>query len=149
MDLKDILFKGKRVDNGEWIEGNLIFEYDHKIKEACTFIVSQEMDFNCPDFKPYEVKVETVAQYTGRNDKNNKKIFVNDIVKLKSGGGLFNFGYKEFVGVVKFRYGGGVRSTICQFYIEALNDEHNEADFNPQNLEIVGNIYDNPEFLEV
>ncbi len=97
----------------------------------------------------FAVKEDTVGQYTGISDKNKTPIFEGDIVKLQGGGGLLCFGNKEFIGVVRYDSRGGSRQTISRLYIQAINDELNEADFTPETMEVIGNIHDNPELLEV
>ncbi len=97
----------------------------------------------------FEVNEDTVGQYTGLTDKNGKKIFEGDIVKLQGGGGLLCFGKKEFIGVVCHANGGGTRSTISRTYVQPINDGLNEADYSPETMEVIGNVYDNPELLEV
>lgn len=80
------LFKGKRVDNGEWIEGSLL-----NFREN-TYIIPHDSEYCYDDTEKlafdieyFEVIPETVGQYTELTDKNNKKIFSGDMVRISSG----------------------------------------------------------------
>ena len=80
--MREILFRGKRVDNSEWIEGDLI-QYD----SGEMAILSQKLSkygYEATElYKRSKVIPETVGQYTGIKDAYGKRIFVGDVVKYK------------------------------------------------------------------
>lgn len=123
--MREILFRGKRLDNGEWVEGNLFIpDSPDKPTEIC---VGTNIVRIC-----YEVAPETVGQYTGLFDKKGKKIFEGDIVLIP-------------------RYNSGKHKTTVyfaggKFAVDGSN--HSFKDIRPKTLEVVGNIYDNPELME-
>lgn len=132
--MREILFRGKRLDNGEWIQGDIVQFPVHGVVR----IVEQE-----PSYKDAEVDSDTVGQYTGLTDKNGKKIFEGDILKIYP-----DCDYCEdysistvysYNGVLCVDYrGDDFDSTALGF----INDVNDDADF-----EIIGNIYDNPELV--
>ena len=81
---REILFRGKRADNKEWIYGYLvksedyIFDYSERID--IPYIIPFD-NFNLKDYREYRVIPETVSQYTELEDKNGNKIFEGDIVQ--------------------------------------------------------------------
>ena len=129
--MNEILFKGKSVDNGEWIEGfycPVCFGYF----PCCPAIVSkEEMDNGC--WRPVEVDPETIVQYTGLTDKNGKKIFEGDIVQ-----------YGLYPCVIKYDI-DNARFMLFE------NGEYLKNGFNVDTMklkEVIGNIHDNPELLK-
>jgi uncharacterized phage protein (TIGR01671 family) len=125
--MREILFRGKRLDNGEWVEGNLIVWSDG----SCT------IETGSLKGTMLSVDPATVGQFTGLT-ANGKRIFEGDIVN-----GLFLF-ERPIAGVVTFRDGSfGVqwmRGRVEEF--SAFTSCCNVA------WEGIGNVADNPELLE-
>ncbi len=118
---RDILFRGKRLDNGEWVFGDLMTKYPHH--EGLTIV-----EHGCVYYK---VDPKTVGQYTGLKDKNGVEIYEGDIVQDELGE-VFLVEYVRFGYVLK-----QIGEPWCRFPYEY--DEY----------EAIGNIHDNPELLEV
>lgn len=111
--MKEILFRGKRKDNGEWVYGDL----EHNGKGEMKWVNGDE------------IIPETVGQFTGLTDKNGKKIFEGDIMQLCSAC------YPCLV------YWDGKGWAWKQ------NGKRREIDLTREKMDIIGNIYDNPELL--
>lgn len=132
--MRELLFRGKRKDNGEWAEGSLL--YDREQNEG--FIAE---DFEARAAYLREVIPETVGQYTGLTDKNEKKIFEGDIIKAQDDvfGSPFCDGIK-----------GKVVYEETAFFIEPEDPMESQWLFNECAVyEVIGNIHDNPELLKV
>lgn len=132
--MREILFKGKRVDNGEWIEGQLLhFKASVGAYKFALIVESCEWDNSNEWFnlgKRAKVIPETVGQWTGLTDKNGKKIFEGDIVD--SGDAICTVIYDN---------------EITGFWPESSRGYELFYDF--RECEVIGNIHDNPELLEV
>lgn len=128
--MREILFKAKRKDNGEWAAGDLLHTGD-----VDTVLISDcySQLFRCDG--------NTVCQYTGLTDKNGKKIWENDICDRKEK-------YPEIVTYNKgdwqldysYVFGKEIHSDACNlgFYVCERNC-----------VEVIGNIFDDKELLEV
>lgn len=132
--MREILFRGKRTDNGEWVEG-----YYYKAKycrtddKLCDYItIPHPKEYNEPS-SHYIVNAETVGQYTGLEDKNGTKIFEGDIVKK------FWFGK---MCIYQIDYDNGLAS-----FIGRAGMKFTTFDYDSEEFEVVGNIYDNSELL--
>ena len=132
---REILFKGKRVDNGEWVEGFYCPRpYSHFPCEPSIFPIAT-ID---KEWYGIEVILETVGQFTGLTDKNGVKIFEGDIVTVENP----NISDDEY-GIVKFDNDGAM--FIVKFDTFTV-DFGNNIDGNQ--CEIICNIFDNPELLK-
>lgn len=154
MRVREIIFRGKRKDNGEWVEGN--YEWYHKPEKH---IISNPYTGETKGVLP-----ETVGQFTGLTDKNGKKIFEGDIVKYSDEEECYyHEEYTEFISEIVFEkgaFGIGCREelpidldywcdndnfvSLWELYWN-LNCEQYELPM----FEVIGNIHDNPELLEV
>ena len=143
--MREIIFRGKRCDNGEWVYGYYVESHHswkgHKPHKS--WIVGSPITnggwFNL--LQRYAVKDDTVGQYTGLTDKNGNKIFEGDIVR-------------EVVGYKRIGYVGWLQQE-CGFVTV-----WNKSDFrlghrnrgggyeNDPSLEVIGNIIDTPELLK-
>lgn len=103
---REILFRGKRIDNGECVYGTPIYPkgYDKVIITTGELAVPNVPDFG---FVQYEVIPKTVGQWTGLTDKNGKKIFEHDRVKYKCG---------DIAEVIFTEYGAFVGETESLFH---------------------------------
>lgn len=140
--MREILFRGKRADNGEWTYGYLFVCWDR-----CYILWGMSGDNPIKE----EVIPETVGEYTGLTDKNGKRIFEGDIVKLTDK----SFGYK-WKAVVEFGNPNGNYTWGCQ--LKPIGKAKNvntdilcwvEMEEAGAYCEVIGTIYDNPELLEV
>lgn len=156
--MREILFRGKRTDDYEWIEGSL-----------CTTIPSDEDFYTISyfDFEGYyiEEKVipETVGQYTGLTDKNGKKIFEGDIIRYSDSGEyemyLESLECPEEYDGINFENMWTINEVVYGIAINYPAFDLNRHDWEVNGLsnlsesgcyfyEVIGNIHDNLELLK-
>ena len=142
--MREIKFRGKRVDDGEWVYGYYVKQkilnvlkdrYEHKIYDDCLQI--------------HTVHLDTVGQYTGLKDIDGAEIYEGDIVKgihttvIHAGTtpveiGASSIKWKGVVEWVQDCCSYGVRESACRHSKMLKCHEY----------EIIGNIHENPELLE-
>lgn len=125
--MREILFRGKRLDTGEWVEGFYATnpEWDRRLYGEHHWIIS------CKNAFQYEIDPATVGQYTGLTDMRGVKIFEGDVVTMAEEYGKIEYSETEAMFQVVF-------DTWCTDF-----DHYFGTDF-----EVVGNIHDNPELLK-
>ena len=134
------LFRGKRTDNGEWVEGNLITDEQDEKKCFIGYVFGTNDDGTPHDYDVVSVDPSTICQCTGLKDKNGKLIWENDILS-----GHIDDEFPEDETrkrVVWHENGWCTNEPGCDYY-EELDD------FDSENFEVIGNMIDNPELLEV
>ena len=140
--MRDILFRGKRTDTSEWVEGNLVLIKNYEEQPYQCFIISQLSYLEYGEFdEMYQVFPETVGQFAGLTDKNGKKIFEGDIVKYKANATYLGK-FLECIGQVKCN-----KKTASYAVSAKDNIGAKYYDYFPIKCEVIGNIHDNPELL--
>lgn len=126
------LYKAKRLDNGEWVQGYLYGIWEKRY-------ILWGMTNDVPNM--IEVDPSTICKCTGLKDKNGKLIWENDVVKDKHG----NF-YKAFWQDNYYQFSWICIKSDNKLFIEAKWNLWSIKNFE---IEVIGNIFDNPELLEV
>lgn len=132
--MREILFKAKRIDNGEWVEGYYQKKYDFLGKRHLILHANGCVRWECVEIDP-----ETLCQFTGLCDKNDKRIWENDILMAH-----LDESYPEDVTyeTVEWNVAGWVgheTGSTDREYLDKFDLEH---------FEVVGNIFDNKELLQ-
>lgn len=123
--MREILFRGKLADNGEWVEGDVLQARYHSEH------IEYQIMPTTPVSSAYPVIPETVGQFTGLTDKNRKKIFEGDIIE-----------YDEEIGKIKY----SDYDAAFDIIFDTWNTNFSVTD--ERRIEIIGNIHDNPELME-
>lgn len=140
--MREILFRGKRVDNGAWETGSLVI-VRMDLHDAQYFIADKMTGYHTP------VEKSTIGQYIGLTDKNGKRIFEGDIVhySYEPGEGYWNSDQNS---VIEWKSTGFYMRGIMGTNKYACSTDwlvsipHGDGSC----FEVVGNIYDNPELLK-
>lgn len=120
------LFKAKRIDNGEWVIGNLVFSVYCK-NDVCVGQYENKIGM-------HEVNPHTICQCTGLKDKNGKLIWENDIIKCRLGEAIILWNEAEW----KIKKHDDF-IWYKDLYYWVISD---------RNFEVIGNIFDNKDLLE-
>lgn len=136
--MREILFRGKRVDNGEWIVGY------HLVVDGISYILPEGYFLN----GIVQVDITTVGQYTGLWDKNGAKIFEGDVVKIPT--------ESPMIAKVICPIGDGVLYEIIKaddriyhkLRLRRSDFNVSEYEFYEKCIEVIGNIFDNPKLWE-
>lgn len=153
--MRSLIFKGKRLDNGEWVESGNIIQFMDEGKlvayipafgDKCTCTHDGETDaiIAMEQTCMHKVDISTVCQYTGLIDKNDKPIYEHDIVRIRGDQSSSDWKDVDYIAQIVFLDGG-----FCA--IDGTEEEHGfrryalaRMDFD---LEVLGNIHDSPELL--
>lgn len=155
--MREILFKAKQIDNGKWVEGYYLKKYDLLGKEEhYIYLEDKHNTWRCTEVDP-----ETLCQFTGLGDKNGNKIWENDIL----------MGHENPEDLVKAVFGefgvrdietGSIVDKVVGWHYEIIPTDAisrcepfcwpmplTEAYIDRCEMEVVSNIFDDPELLEV
>ena len=142
--MREILFRGKRLQGGNWVEG-YFFKSDINKREReskkATLIFTPDCDtfIMVPEcHNSFMVVSDTVGQYTGLLDKNGKRIFEGDIAKVLQGKDkdIAYVGFENGAFMLYPKTGNLYERTLWEYW------------YNDWDVEVIGNIHDNPELLE-
>ena len=137
--MRDYIFHGKRVDNGEWVEGCLIHQGKHCLilqdeSKLHPIDVPYINDLGCIDGYATPVVPESVGQYTGMKDITDQRIFEGDIMETAIGGITYHRGVVEFAdGAFGLRCADGAAFFLC---------------FVAGNYKKIGTVFENANLLE-
>lgn len=146
--MREVLFRGKRIDTGEWVYGDLV--HGVKKQKEMAFIWSETEAPPPLDVSEFAVDPSTIGQYTGTKDMHGNCIFEDDVFKDDD---------NECVGVVRWHNGSfkifwyGHDGVMMPYgYDECAGkfgvvEEETFDDVYIDQMEVVGNIHDNPEFF--
>ena len=131
--MREILFRGKRTINGDWVYGDFVHGNERKSLRDSIFVY----DSKTQSFNDYKINPSTLGQYTGLTDKNGKRIFEGDIVKTDK----FSEPNKQYIIKYDLQFGAFIGQDRYNVYFVTFDGDSGE-------FEVIGNIHDNPDLLE-
>lgn len=146
-----ILFKAKRIDNGEWVEGQYVYITNPLTEDGKPI---KHLICNGTNIFNDLIDPDTLCQYTGLTGKDGKKIWENDILRYSydyDGSPFLKDGeeIKYRVGAVFWSEWRGSWAVCGRGNEKCTNNDVFKYNRNPNRTEVIGNIFDNPELLEV
>lgn len=142
--MREIKFRGKRLDNGEWIYGSLLVSHFKDDKKERYFITQFSGNYTFE----HEVDPNTVGQFTGLKDKSGREIWEGDIFK-EDGSGIVRSVFRVPGGLAfednPVSFGYDHRAPVYPYSSIA---EMQSVSWLSQCCEVIGNIHDNPELLK-
>lgn len=138
------LYKAKRVDTKEWVEGNLILsnDADEEYKAIIIPVANSNMftrdDCDLGFENWYIVDPTTICQYVGLPDKNGQKIWENDVVRIVYNGIEYIYKVIWDISELDFKATNGNENYKSNFQYLPCCEE----------IEVIGNIFDNPDYIQ-
>ena len=132
--MREILFRGKRTINGDWVYGDFVHGNERKSLRDSIFVYDSETQ----SFNYYEINPYTLGQYTGLTDKNGKRIFEGDVAKVLQGKDkdIAYVGFENGAFMLYPKTGNIYERTLWEYW------------YNDWDVEVIGNVHDNPDLLE-
>ena len=132
--MMEILFRGKRTINGDWVYGDFVHGNERKSLRDSIFVYDSETQ----SFNDYEINPSTLGQYTGLTDKNGKRIFEGDVAKVLQGKDkdIAYVGFENGAFMLYLKTGNIYERALWEYW------------YNDWDVEVIGNVHDNPDLLE-
>lgn len=121
--MREILFRGKSVLNGEWLFGNILKTDDG------VFVIQNFDPFG--GLAKYEVDNNSVCQYTGLTDKNGRKIFEGDVIRLPN--------CEDDIAFIALKG--------CNYFLKGNHSDYVIGSYEGKYFDVIGNIFDNPDLI--
>ncbi len=155
---RQIKFRGKCVDNEDWIIGNLLITdnnpndpfHSMPIRKQTQIVAYFPGDWGMGGWDCIDVSPDTVGQFTGRFDKNGKEIYEGDMVRIRENIGLENVGVVQFIDGCFFVMVEKSKTYTFRHALHIKNSVWKDMNANipiEYEYEVLGNIHDNPELL--